>query len=196
VAWHPDGKSIAVSTASGKVFVASLDSHSVRLVFNGLPFTDEHVPNIAFSRRGDFLYVLSQPGTGESYDLLKMPIAGGAPVKVLEGRLTNFAESPDGRTLFYSRTDGLWKRPVQGGVEQLVTPAYTLWDVKPDGLYMLTNSSSIERYSFDGRHHETIARTGSFGVSFPLSVSSDSRSALVGYEQRKTSEIDMIHGID
>jgi hypothetical protein len=176
----------------------SRETQGPRLVFDGLPFTDERVPNIAFSRDGNSLYVLSQPGTGKNYLLLKVPIAGGAPATVMDGRLTNFAESMDGRTLFYSRADGIWKRPVEGGAEQSVASPFTsgIWDLRSDGLYVLTNSSSIERYSLKGKRLRTIAKLGHFGVTFPMSVSPDARSALIGYEQRQTVEIEMVESFD
>jgi len=195
--WHPRGNSIAVSAFSGKVYVVSLDSQNARLLYAGVPFTDETKPNIAFSRNGLFLYVLSQPGTEENYDLLKVPIDGGTPTKVLTGRLTNFAESIDGRMLFYSREDGLWKRPIEGGVEQLVAPPkFRLWDLRGDGLYLVSLSSSIEQYSVDGKHLRTLAKLGQFDLNFPLSISPDARWALVGYSQRKTTEIDMVQGFN
>jgi WD40 repeat protein len=196
LSWDPDGNSIAVSTTSGKVFLVSLDAQVSRLLFDGVPFTDESVPNIAFSRNGNSLYVLSQPGTGESYELLKVPIAGGTPAKVISGRLTNFAEAMDGRTLFYSRVDGLWKRPVEGGAEQFVASTSGVWDLRGDGLYLLTNSPSIEQYSLDGKRLRTVAKLGHFGVTFPMSISPDARLALLGYELRQTVEIDMLQGFN
>jgi Tol biopolymer transport system component len=196
VSWAPNGKSIAVSTVSGKAFLVSVEAQGLRLVFDGLPFTDERVPNIAFSRNGNFLYVLSQPGTGDNYELLKVPIAGGNPARVMDGRLSNFVESMDGTTLFYSRAGGIWKRPVEGDAEQFVVSTSGLWDLRSDGLYLLTNSSSIERYSLDGKRMQTIAQLGHFGVKFPMSISPDARWALFGYEQRQTVEIDMVQGFN
>ena len=197
LAWDPNGGAIAVSAFSGTVFLVSLQPQGSRLVFNGLPFTDERVPNIAFSRDGDFLYVLSEPGTGDSYNLLKVAVAGGTPSKVMEGRITNFAESMDGRTLLYSRADGLWKRPVEGGTEQLVAPPiFGLWDIGTDGLYLLNLSGSIERYSFSGKRLQTVAKLPQIDVNSPLSISPDGRLVLVGYSQRQTVEIDMVQGIN
>ena len=196
VAWDPTGKSIAVSTYSGKVFWVSVETHASRLLFDGPPFTDETVPNIAISRDGKSIYILSQPGTGESYDLLNVPIEGGTPTRVLSGRPTNFAESADGQTLFYSRADGLWRRSLKGGPEQFVAPASGLWDLGADGLYLLTNSSTIEKYTFAGKHLRSVANLGDLNVYFPLSISPDARWALFGYEQRKTIEIDMVQGFN
>jgi len=139
---------------------------------------------------------LSQPGAGVNYELLQVPISGGAPVKVMDGRLTNFAESMDGSTLFYSRGRAIWKRPSEGGAEQFVAPTSDIWDVRSDGLYLLTDSSSIERYSFDGKRLSRVATLGHFDVKFPMSISPDARWALLGYRQRQTVEIDMIQHFD
>jgi hypothetical protein len=181
-----------VSTSSGKVFLVSRETRGLHLVLDGLPFVDEHVPNVAFSRNGDFLYVLSQPGTAKHYELLKVPVGGGKPAKVVDGQLSNFSESMDGRTLFYSDAGGIWKVPVEGGTRQFVAPTSGLWDLGSDGLYLLRNSSSIERYSLEGKHRQTIARLGHFGVKFPMSISPDGQWVIFGYEQRQTVEIDMV----
>ena len=194
--WHPGGNLIAISTFSGKVYAVSPETQTPQLVYVGLPFTDEHAQNIAFSRNGDSLYVLSQPGIGDSYDLLKMPSTGGTPQKILSGRLSKFSESFDGKMLFYSRADGLWTRPVEGGAEKFLAPASSLWDVNHDGIYILSDSSSIERYSLDGKRLGTAARLGHFAVIPPMSISPDTRSVLFGYEKRRKVEIDMVDGFD
>jgi Tol biopolymer transport system component/DNA-binding winged helix-turn-helix (wHTH) protein len=194
LSWDPTGKSIAVSSASGKVFLVSIESRFSRLIYEGPPVTDENVPNLAFSRRGDSVYVLTEPGTGEKYELLKVPLAGGRPSTVVAGRLTNFDESMDGETLFYSRAGGIWKRAVNGGSEQLVAMASGIWDVGQHGLYIVTNKSVIQRYSFEGRPEEKLARLDQFSVTSPLSISPDEQSALFGCKREQIVEIDMVSG--
>ena len=194
LSWNSTGNSIAVSAYSGKVFLVSVATHSVRLLFSGQPFTDEGARTIAFSRNGNFFYVLSEPGTGESYDLLKVSLADGLASKVAEGKIWNFAETTDGKTLFYSRTDGLWKRPVEEGAERLVAPpGIGPWDIGPDGLYLLTGGA-IERFGFDGTRRESVAKLPQFSPHSPLSISPGGTAALVGYTQRQTVEIDVVQG--
>jgi Tol biopolymer transport system component len=77
VAWEPDGESIAVSSVAGKVLLVSIETGGSQIVFDGLPFTDEIASNLAFARDGKSIYVSSQPGTGEKYELLKVPVTGG-----------------------------------------------------------------------------------------------------------------------
>lgn len=202
IAWGPDGKSIAVSSVAGKVFLVSVETGVSRLVFDGLPFTDEIASNLAFARDGKSIYVSSQLGTGLKYELLKVPVGEGAAVKVVAGILTNFAESPDGRFLYYSRADslsntrvlGIWRRTVDGGAEELVAPGSFAWDIGPGGLYLVSGNSTIERYSFTGKHLGTVAKLGPYGVQVPLSISPDGKQALFGYGQRTTVEIDMVEG--
>lgn len=200
VAWSPEGKSLAVSATSGKVVLVEIESTGSRIIFQGSAFTDETASSIAFSSDGRFLYVLSEPGTGLQYSLLKVPIAGGDSIGIMDGLITAFAESPDGQTLFYSRAESasrrdtlaIWKRPVQGGAEQLVTPTSGIWGVSSQGLYLVTNHSTLDLYSFSGKGIRTIARLGEFGVSPPLSISPDGRWALLGYERHHSVEIDMV----
>jgi hypothetical protein len=80
--------------------------------------------------------------------------------------------------------------------EQLVAPATRVWDLASSSLYLLTDSSSIEKYSLAGKHLQTITKLGSFGVRFPMSVSPAGRSALFGIEQRGTVEIDIVQNFD
>jgi hypothetical protein len=191
-----------VSSVAGKVFLVSVETGVSRLVFDGLPFTDEIASNLAFARDGKSIYVSSQLGTGLKYELLKVPVGEGAAVKVVAGILTNFAESPDGRFLYYSRADslsntrvlGIWRRTVDGGAEELVAPGSFAWDIGPGGLYLVSGNSTIERYSFTGKHLGTVAKLGPYGVQVPLSISPDGKQALFGYGQRTTVEIDMVEG--
>jgi Tol biopolymer transport system component/DNA-binding winged helix-turn-helix (wHTH) protein len=203
VAWSPDGEFVAVSTVSGKVFLVSVETRNLRLVFEGPAFIDERAPEVAFSRDGKSLYVPSEPGTGEKYVLLRVPVDGGAPVRVLEQRITNFAESPDGRSLFYSRVDSvtgrdrlsIWKRPVEGGPERFVTGAPGMWDIVARGLYLVTESGTLDRYSLDGKRLETVARIAPEGFRPPLSVAPDGKSALLGYSKNLSIEIDSVRGV-
>jgi Tol biopolymer transport system component/DNA-binding winged helix-turn-helix (wHTH) protein len=204
LAWSPSGNSLAFSSISGKVFLLSFENSSAALLFEGAPFTDETVSNIAFSRDGHSVYVITQPGTGLNYVLLKVPVGGGAPVRVMDGFLTNFAESIDGDTLYYSRAESasrrdtlaLWKRPVSGGSEQFLTPASGVWDVGSNGLYLLTKNSTIDLYSFSGRRVRTVAKVGPYSASLPLSISPDGCCALFDYERHHAVEIETVQGVN
>jgi DNA-binding winged helix-turn-helix (wHTH) protein/Tol biopolymer transport system component len=202
LSWAPDGRSVAVTATPGRVYVIPLETGSPRLIFNGEIFSSEVDPKtIAFSRDGRFLYVMSQ--RGKRYELLKVPIVGGAPVKVLDGLFTNFAESADGHTLFYSRREssvaagapGIWKRVVEGGAEQYVANFSDTWDLGPDGLYLVNhNASAIERYSLSGKRLQTVAKIGQFDLRPPISISPDRHWAIFNYPLHGSVEIEMVQG--
>jgi hypothetical protein len=137
------------------------------------------------------------------YELLRVPIDGGAPVKALDGVFTSFAESMDGHTLFYSRAQssiplgapGLWRRAVEGGPEQYVTAFSDVWSIGPDGLYLLNrNTSTIGKYSFTGKRLGTVTKLGQFTIDPPMSISPDGRGAIFNYGLHQSVEIVMVQG--
>ncbi len=204
IAWSPDGNFVAVSATMGKVFLISVETGGSRLVFAGPAFTDENPSNLAFSRNAEALYLVTQPGTGGKYELFKVPLSGGVPEKIVEGIITNVAESPDGTALFYSLAEsltnrtslGIWKKPTTGGPEQFLVKAPGLWDIGPNGLYIESESKTIELYTLSGKHLQTVAKLGQFAIQPPLSISPDGRFALIGYERRHTIEIDAVRGVN
>jgi hypothetical protein len=146
---------------------------------------------------------MGEPGFGLQYTLMKVPFSGGEPVKVMEGVVMNFAESVDGKTLFYSRAESaslrdnlaIWSRPVVGGPEQLVLPRARIWAVGSDKLYVLTEKSTIDGYTFSGKRIRTMAKVAHFAWSLPMSVSPDNRAILIAYQRHQSIEIDMIQGL-
>ncbi len=203
LSWAPDGSSVAVGTEHGKIYLVSVETGSPRLIFSEDTYLGEGNV-VAFSRDGRFVYVMSQPG--KRHELLKVPIYGGAPVKVLDGFYTKVAESPDGQTLFFSRpvaskvpgAPGIWKRAVEGGPEEYVVKDFSgIWDLGPDGLYLLNHgNSALEKYSFAGKRLQTVARLGQFhgAIAYPLSISPDGRWAMFSYRQRNVVDIEMVPG--
>ncbi len=201
--WAPDGESVAVSAFPGKVYLVPIKVGAPKLIFNGeLNPSDIYPETLAFSHDGKFLYLMSKPGN--RYELLKVPIDGGPPVKLIDGLFTKFRESQDGQTLFFSRPQisklpgapGIWKRPVNGGPEQYVVPNPScLWDLGPDGIYLVNYAASaIERYSFSGKRRQTVSRLGKFGLGNRLSISPDGRWAFFDHNQRSSVEIEMVEG--
>ena len=83
---------------------------------------------------------------------------------------------------------------MEGGGEEHIVPAAGMWDAGADGLYLMSENSTIERYDFNGKRHTTVAKLGRFGVQSPLSVSPDGKHVIFRYEQRATIEIDMLQG--
>lgn len=81
-----------------------------------------------WSRDGQWIYY-SAPATGSGrYELWKTPLAGGLAVQVTKEGGYFAVESPDGKSLYFTREEfgSLWRMPVVGGPEQQVldrTPA-------------------------------------------------------------------------
>jgi len=77
-------------------------------------------------------------------------------------------ESPDGRTLYYSKIDqnGIWRMPLEGGKEERVLdqpPGYrwSSWVLLPGGIYFLNETGlhkgSIEFFDFATHQRTRIA---------------------------------------
>jgi len=207
-AWAPDGQSVAITTSAGSVHIVSIETGRERTV----PLDTAYLfSTAAFSRDGRSLYVASQPASRQA--LLKVPLDGGSTIKVLDGVVNKVAETPDGRTLLYSRQDpfggkppGIWKRAINETDETFVMPASANWDIASDGVYVLRDSGeatepdphnkgpAIERYSLRGRYLQTVARLGRYDANYPLSIAPDGRSALFSHIMTNSVEIDMVEG--
>jgi hypothetical protein len=134
----------------------------------------------------------------ESTDTFTFPLVNGL--------ITQVADSVDGHTLFYSRridskvpdAPGIWKRAVEGGPEEYIVKDFSgLWDIGSDGLYLLNHANSaIEKYSFSGKRLRSVARLSQFhgAIAYPLSISPDGHWAIFSYRQRNSVEIDMVQG--
>jgi Tol biopolymer transport system component/DNA-binding winged helix-turn-helix (wHTH) protein len=201
--WSPDEATIAVSATAGKVYLIAVDTRESREIFSAPAFTDESAITLAFARDGKSIYVVTEPGTGEKYVVLKVPVSGGKASKILEGIITDVEESPDGRTLFYSRAETvstqvesqLWMRATEGGPEKLVARYADLWDVTSSGIYVIDRGSNVEHYDLTGKRLPNAAKIGPWGIRPPFSVAPDGKSALTGYRKRSTVEIDGAEGV-
>ena len=80
------------------------------------PDTNNGAPN--WSRDGKWLYFYSGHDPG-GYQLWKIPINGGSPVRVTTNGGVYAIESEDGRFLYYAKFIGcgVWKRSLETGEE-------------------------------------------------------------------------------
>lgn len=132
--WSPDGTRVAFSVPVGDhrdIYVVDADgSRSIRLTSE--PSVED---NPTWSRDGRSIYFRSDRA-GLSH-IWKVPVAGGAAVRVTQGEGSQALESPDGRMLYFVRgmwQPGLWSMPVAGGPERLVSPTvvHARWDLAGD----------------------------------------------------------------
>ncbi len=136
--FSPDGKSVAfVARPSGQADVYAVD------VAGGPPRrlttdpTDESMPS--YSADGAHLYFAAR--REDHWQVRRLTLASGASEAVVEPGFAAL-ESPDGKWLYYSRSDqsGLWRRAAEGGASELVTSTVrpedsTAWGVLADGVY-------------------------------------------------------------
>ncbi len=140
--WSPDGKLVAFdSNTSGNlgIYVVSAEGGLVRRVTTDP--ADEGAPQ--WSRDGRWIY-FSSPKSG-SWQISKMPSEGGKAI-LTKGVGLVARESADGHLYFRSaERPGVWRVPVSGGSEILVTETTPvtdavggfLWDLTDRGIYAI-----------------------------------------------------------
>jgi Tol biopolymer transport system component/DNA-binding winged helix-turn-helix (wHTH) protein len=161
-----------------------------------------------WSRDGRWLYFESdRTGTAQ---IFKMPSAGGAAVQITKGGGFPFpgAESVDGRFLYYSQRaplNGVWRVPIDGGLEEPVIPAYPagdyyrLWALVEDGIYYLNTENetrpTVNFFRFATHRAERRLELPMSPCRFlgpDLAVSPNGRTLLTCFEAPPSSEIFMV----
>jgi eukaryotic-like serine/threonine-protein kinase len=181
--WSPDGERIAFDAnpdGNWDIFVVAASGGKPRQLTNQP--SSEAIPS--WSHDGKWIYFCSQTG---QFQVWKVPAEGGKAVQVTrKGGLVAF-ESPDGRFVYYTKseegTEGLWRMPVEGGEEtQVIDRVIALRDfaVTELGIYFLTRSNSqfsIQFFSFAAAKTETIAKVERPTLG-ALTVSPDGKTIL------------------
>ena len=129
-----------------------------------------------------------------------MPAGGGPEVQVTRNGGVAPVESPDGKTLYYQKTDSdsaVWSVPVEGGDEREVIPAasYLNFVVRPEGLYYLAPVDADGRTTLflrrtNGRT-ETLA-TIPMSPATGLEVSKDGSTILYTVFDRPRSDLMLV----
>ncbi len=139
----------------------------------------------SWSQDGKWIYF----GSNRSgrFEVWKMPSEGGESNQVTSDGGMAALESPDGRTLYYTKNDGadgIWKMPVEGGPEVQVVKAVWRYNfaVTTKGIYYTpprsaNGSSSVEFLDFKTGATTQIARIEK-PVDLGLTVSPDEREVL------------------
>lgn len=140
--WSPDGHWIALdSRASGnpEIYVIAADGGAPRRLTRSAD--DNMLPS--WSGDGRWIYFTSDR-TGR-FEIWKLPSTGGDAVQVTRaGGYASF-ESPDGKSLYYTKInpkgfDPLFSTPTAGGEEKQVLPGVESWElvcVTPKGIYFV-----------------------------------------------------------
>jgi Tol biopolymer transport system component len=141
--WSPDGRRIAffATTGSRGTYVAYvMDADGGQP--SRLTRTEGELEALpVWSRDGRWVYLAS--GRSGSLQIWKMPLDAGAPVQLTRGGGAEASESPDGRTVYYTRVPeigpGLWSVPAGGGDEARVLESvrFGYWAVTRRGIYFI-----------------------------------------------------------
>jgi Tol biopolymer transport system component/DNA-binding winged helix-turn-helix (wHTH) protein len=152
--WSPDGRRI--------VFDCRLEGHGDIFIINvegGAPLrlTNEASEDIvpSWSRDGRWIYFASN--RSGSQQVWKVPAEGGAAVQVTQQGGFEAFESTDGKTLYFSKGNALWRMEVAGSAEtQLLDGiAWGYWAVTAQGICYLNRQAiprpAIELFNFATR---------------------------------------------
>ncbi len=148
--WSPDGRQISFDTRPGphpNVHIVSSDGGPVRRFPNET--SDDGVAS--WSRDGRSVYFASNRG-GE-WQVWKRTADGGKPLAVTKNGGFDGLESPDGKSIYYTKFNegGIWQVPIDGGHEIKVVddPPKSYWGyfaVGPDGLYFVGDTGTPAKH--------------------------------------------------
>jgi eukaryotic-like serine/threonine-protein kinase len=203
--WSPDGLRLAFDVwSSGEANVLTIDSRGGAARRLSSERFESWMP--AWSHDGSRIYFTShRSGTREIW---AMPAAGGAAFQVTHGGADEARPSPDGRTVYYTKSTSagccsMWSIPVGGGTELPVPELAQFsisrsWGVIRDGIYFIARENqtrqSVRFLSFATRQVATILRLEKDpGWIFPaLALSSDGRRLLAVQTDREVNDLMMI----
>ena len=148
--WSPDGRQIACDSRPGahpNIYIVSGDGGPVRQLINDR--SDDAVPS--WSHDGRWIYFASN--RSGSWQVWKRTVDGGQPVPVTNNGGFAALESPDGKSVYYTKfsAKGIWQVPVDGGQESEVVdePPGDYWGyfaIGRDGLYFVGDTGTSGKH--------------------------------------------------
>ena len=200
--WSPDEKWIAFdyrsATQRGQIYLVDSEGRNLRRLSS-----DDYVVNVpSWSRDGKAVYFASN--RSGDWQVWRREISTGKETQITQhGGFAAF-ESYDAKTLYYSRFDrvGIWKMPVGGGQEVLVTDSLHLgyWGnfaVTDNGLYLVDADAkggpAIMYYNFQTQRLSPILTFEKTPVTWTpnLAASRDGRTLLYAQVEFENSTISM-----
>jgi Tol biopolymer transport system component len=149
----------------------------------------------SFSRDGQWIY-FSSNRTGRM-EVWKVPPAGGTPQQVTQNSGVEAFESPDGKLLYYTNSDGLWALPLKGGDAKrlLEEPLLLLYAVAGKSIYYATrNPAALWVLRTDTGQKFEYVRFPKAGIGLDggtvFSVSADER--VISFSQTDRQESDLM----
>jgi Tol biopolymer transport system component len=196
--WSPNGRYISFESVAQdyyKVGVVEVPDGTPRILTT-FPGANNGAPN--WSRDGEWIYFYSGHDPGV-YQLWKVPLKGGSPVRVTTKGGVYGIESRDGRFLYYAKfgESGIWKRSLESGEESRlpINIYYWVgWDLARGGIYFLNAdfrpNGRIEFFDFaNGQSTPIFALDKPFPFFGGLALSPDGKSLLFGQNELNESYI-------
>lgn len=201
--WSPDNRHIAFDSrpnGNPDIYVIGMEGGNPRRLTSE-PSQDV-VPS--WSRDGHWIYFASNR-TG-TYQIWKVPPAGGPALQVTKGGGFHGHESADGRDLYYAKSPnqpGLWKVPINGGAEVPVLESlhegfWGYWDVTAKGIYYVDRRDMqragvryfLNFYDFASKRDRQMLAFEKRPFNSGLAISPDGRWCL--YTQADQSDTDIM----
>jgi Tol biopolymer transport system component len=203
--WSPDGKWIAFdyhSAAPGQIFLVDSEGRNLHVLVSDT--YRNYVPS--WSRDGKAVYFASQR-TGNS-QVWRHELSTGKETQVTRHGGFAALESYDAKWLYYSKYEGggIWKMPVGGGQEDLVTDSlhrgyWGNFAVTDNGLYLVDSDAkggpAIMFYNFQTRRLSPILTFEKRPVpgSPNLAASRDGRTLFYSQVEFENSTISMAENL-
>lgn len=194
--WSPDSLTIA--------FDRYENGHSVIYTISAGGGKPHQITNAAFrdirpsfSRNGKWIYFSSN--RSGRIEVWKVPASGGTPQQLTQNSGSEPFESPDGKLVYYTNSQGLWALPVAGGDPNLVLgePVFLLYALAGQSIYYGVRSPpSLWVLRTDtGRKFEYV-RFPKDGIGIDggtvFSVSADERTILFSQTDRQEDDLMLV----
>ena len=147
--WSPDGGMIAFDSfveSNWQIFVVNADGGQARQLTSGNYLNSRP----AWSGDGKSLYFYSIRDGGVA--VFKIPLEGGEAVRLTDAGAIDPFESHDGQWLYFRRENRLWRAPVGGGTEEIVSEEVDLveqaWSFDQQGnIYWVEQAEKAGQWS-------------------------------------------------
>ena len=201
--WSPDSMQLAFDArpeGRSHIFTIRLDGGQPRPLTTGA-FNDI-IPS--WSRDGRWVYFGSN--RSGAWQIWRVDSSGGEPVQVTKQGAFMGAESPDGKYLYYAKSDtpGIFRVALDGSldeqrvVDQPRADFWGYWALGKTGIYFLNQSSSpmtIDFATLSGDHREHLATLDHAPQPYAgITVASDEKSLMYSEQTQADSHITLVNG--